>query len=240
MSDFTEKNRQVFEKMASTYKTDFGQALQTIYQEVQGRRHWASDTWTDTEAGKGKEIRMLEYACGPGNVSLALAPFVSEVIGLDVSDAMVSEYNNNAREAGMAKKMSGRKGDLLADTVSTELSGPEFSDFDIVFVSMALHHFEKPDLAMERFGERLKRNGVCLIIDLVPDHEHDHEQLHEFAETRETIKTHGFMEDDMRKLYEGAGLGKGFDYQVIKEPLVFHKNGKKFSKTIFIARGQRL
>lgn len=56
--------------MAGTYKTDFGRALQMIYQQVQSRRHWASDVWTDTHAGKGKEIRMLEYACGPGNVSL--------------------------------------------------------------------------------------------------------------------------------------------------------------------------
>lgn len=59
----------VVRKMASTYKTDFGKALEILYRTVQARRHWASEVWNDTEAGKGKDIKMLEYACGPGVIS---------------------------------------------------------------------------------------------------------------------------------------------------------------------------
>lgn len=168
---------------------------------------------------------------------------------------MIEEYTKNARQAGLSDKIVGYKGDLLADPASIELSGPEFFDFDVVLISMALHHFANPELAMKRFSERMKKGGVCLIIDLFIDegeghhhgHEHGHDHSHghdhghkhpEFAEANETISKHGFSKDDMRKLYESAGLAKGFDYQVVEEPLVFEKDGKSFSKTVFIARGQ--
>lgn len=57
-------------KMASSYKADFADALVTLYRLIQSRRSWASDVWTDTVAGTGKEIKALDYACGPGVVSL--------------------------------------------------------------------------------------------------------------------------------------------------------------------------
>lgn len=40
-------------------------------------RQWISDRWTDTEAGQGRELRMLDYACGPGSISL-----VSDLSGI--------------------------------------------------------------------------------------------------------------------------------------------------------------
>ncbi|PLB50186.1 S-adenosyl-L-methionine-dependent methyltransferase [Aspergillus steynii IBT 23096] len=248
-------------KLSKTYKDDFSDAMAKMYRTVQERRLWASDTWTDTEAGKGKEIKVLEYACGPGTVSLALAPFATRVVGLDISDGMVEEYNNNAREAGFADKMVGYKGNLFGESGSTELSGPEFSDFDVVVVSMALHHFEKPDLAVKRLAERLKKGGTCLIIDMIPNdqhphshgsdhhphghghgHSHGHDDSHEneeeFTDAKHTIKTHGFTQADMQKLYDAAGVGMNFDYQVLEEPWSFNKNGHSFSMTIFTARAQ--
>lgn len=87
MSDFTELNRQYFRsvhdqyrvqsafltnphsKLASSYREEFRQGQELIFNEVQGRRAWISDTWNDTKSGKGHKIRMLEYACGPGAVS---------------------------------------------------------------------------------------------------------------------------------------------------------------------------
>ncbi|RAL03796.1 class I SAM-dependent methyltransferase [Aspergillus ibericus CBS 121593] len=248
MAEHTEANRQYFEKLAKSYKTDFQKGLEAICRQVDSRRSWISDIWTNTEAGNGKEIKMMEYACGPGAVSLTLAPFVSKVVGLDVSEGMVSEYNKNAQEAGFGDKMTALKGDLLAETIPEELPGPEYFDFDIVVVSMAFHHFERPDLAMARFGERLKKGGVCMVVDIVPasdDHHHHHHHQgphrveHGFGNAEHTVKSHGFTEEQMQQLYEGAGL-TGFRYEVMDEQVVFHKEGKELIKTLFIARGQRV
>ncbi|KAL2865526.1 class I SAM-dependent methyltransferase [Aspergillus lucknowensis] len=237
-NDFTEKNRQVFDKQARTYQSEFSKAVETLVNVVQGKRTWISDTWTDTDAGKGMDVRMLEYACGPGHISLTLAPFVSQVIGMDISDGMIDEFNKNVREAGRSGTMVGVKSNLLAETMPAEVSGPEFFDFDLVVVSMALHHFEYPERALSRLGKRLKKGGVMMAMDLVPEHHHDH-RLQQMGEVVETISKHGFSAEEMQKMYEDAGTGIEFKYQVIEEPLEFTKNGKTFHKTIFIARGER-
>ncbi|KAL3491569.1 S-adenosyl-L-methionine-dependent methyltransferase [Aspergillus germanicus] len=237
-SDFAEKNRQVFEKKSRTYKSDFAKGVETLVNVAQSQRTWVSNVWTDTEAGKGKDLRMLEYACGPGHISLALAPFVSSVVGLDISDGMIEEFNKNVHEAGRSDTMTGIKANLLADSAPAEVSGPEYFDFDIVVVSMALHHFEHPGKALKCLGERLKNGGVMMIMDLIPEQHHDH-GLHQMGEVVHTISKHGFSAEEMQKMYEDAGAGDGFKYQVIEERLEFTKDGNKFHKTIFVARGQK-
>lgn len=56
--------------MATAYKDRFANVMKTLSEETFKHRSWISDRWTDTEAGKGKEIRLLEYACGPGVISM--------------------------------------------------------------------------------------------------------------------------------------------------------------------------
>lgn len=186
---------------------------------------------------------------------------MTKVLGLDLSDNMVNEYNKNAGKTGFAEKMSARTGDLLADNVSAELSGPEYYNFDVVVVSMALHHFYDPAKALKTLGERLKKGGVCIILDLVPDessghehnhhHHHPHHQHHQhqhprhdrhhdpFPEgTEETIGVHGFSSDTLKGMFENAGF-VNFGYEVIDEPFVFTVEDKKFSMTVFAAKAQR-
>lgn len=168
---------------------------------------------------------------------------------------MVDEFNRNAHSLGVSAvpaAIQGYKADLLAENPPAEFSGPEYHNFDMVAVSMALHHFEHPDLALQRLATRLKKGGVFYIIDFVPHsgsgrgHEHkdgqgdvpddEHEQGHthgrghwhehgkaDFGGATHTVQTHGFSREDMQKLFEGAGLSVGFDYKEIPEPLVFHK-----------------
>ncbi|KAL4759017.1 class I SAM-dependent methyltransferase [Aspergillus foveolatus] len=242
MTDFAEKNRQVFNKQAAVYKSDFEGAVEALVSVVHDQRTWVSDTWVDTEAGKGKEIRALEYACGPGHISLALAPFVSRVVGMDISENMLEEFKKHVHEAGRSDTMVAVKADLVSESSPTEISGPEYFDFDLVVVSMALHHFEHPEKAMNRLSERLKKGGVMMIIDLIPNDHHDHEHDHallQMGEVVETISKHGFSLDEMRTMYENAGVGNEFKYQVLEKRLPFTKDGKTFEKTIFIARGQK-
>lgn len=173
-----------------------------------------------------------------------LEPFVTKIVGLDISDKMIDEFNKNAREAGVSpEKMIGLKGDLLAETLPEHLSGPSFFDFDIVVVSFALHHFADPELALKRLGDRLKKGGVCLTVDFVPDHSHHHghDEIHQHSpEAAATIKKHGFTRDEMQKLYEDAGLGAGFDFKAMEEPVEFTVKDRRLKKKIFIARGERL
>ncbi|KAJ5854744.1 hypothetical protein N7534_007287 [Penicillium rubens] len=253
MSDFTEANRKYFDNLSAVYKDRFADGLRMLSAQTLQRRHWINDRWTDTEAGRGQQIKLLEYACGPGVISMTLAPFVTEIIGVDISDKMVAEFNHNANTLGLADKATGYKADLLTEHGMTEAIDSVCTDLDVVTISMALHHFEHPDRALQSMGQRLKKDGVCFILDLVPragdlrpEHEHKHEHRHghenedgEFVDAVHTIKTHGFSREDMQQLFEGGGLNVGFDYQVLPEPLKITIGERTLYKTVFIARAQR-
>jgi SAM-dependent methyltransferase len=169
-----------------------------------------------------------------------LEPFVTGVIGLDVSDNMIAKFNSDARGAGVSpEKMLGLKGDLLAETIPEDLTAPEFFNFDLVVISMALHHFASPELAMQRLGSRLKKGGVFLVIDLVPYGEMRHFQ-HHHPDTGATITRDGFSSDEIRKLYADAGVDANFNHIVLEEPLEFTKGGHTYKPFVFMARGERV
>lgn len=56
--------------MATAYKDRFANVMKILSDETLKHRSWISHRWVDTEAGKDQEIKMLEYACGPGVVSM--------------------------------------------------------------------------------------------------------------------------------------------------------------------------
>lgn len=44
--------------------------------------------------GDLSEKSALDFACGPGTVTLQVAPLLKEVVGADISTGMVEEYGN--------------------------------------------------------------------------------------------------------------------------------------------------
>ena len=165
----------------------------------------------------------------------ALSSFVTKVVGLDLSDNMVVEYNKHAQTAGEPpEKMFARQGNLLGTEIPEHLRGPEYFDFDLVTVGLALHHFEDPAFAVKRLAERLRKGGVCLVIDFV---EHS---LDIGPHGHGTVTTGGFGCETMRKMFDDAGVGGGFEYVVAGKPLAFTLEGKTHERSFFLARGERV
>lgn len=52
-----------------------------------------TDQDTKTKDADSRQIKVLDYAAGTGNVSQALAPYVTRVLGVDISKGMVETYN---------------------------------------------------------------------------------------------------------------------------------------------------
>ncbi|KAH8701697.1 SAM-dependent methyltransferase [Talaromyces proteolyticus] len=237
MADLVKANIEVFNKEANTYETDFQEGIRMLCEETQRRRLWISSNWTDTPEGQGKELKVLEYACGPGHVSRTLEPFVTKAIGLDVSDGMVDEYNKKAREFGISpEKMSATIGNILDD----DLQDPEYQNFDMVFISMALHHFSDPSLAIKRLVEKLRTGGVFWIIDLIDEPNAEHEHKHFSPETAATVHRHGFNVKEVEDMFSKAGVSMNVKVEVVDKPFQFTRKGHSLKKTIFFARGQKL
>ncbi|KAK3935271.1 S-adenosyl-L-methionine-dependent methyltransferase [Diplogelasinospora grovesii] len=119
----------------------------------------------------GEPVRLLDYACGNGLASRALAPHVDVAVGVDVSEAMVELYNEASLEEGYSRdRMFAVQGNIMdgAD-ISHTLPDAVYFRFDVAVLSMALHHVENPYSCVSKLVQRLQSGGVVIIIDWMPD-----------------------------------------------------------------------
>lgn len=173
---------------------------------------------------------MLDYACGDGLISKALKPLFSSAIGVDVSSSMLEKYRSAASSLGLKlHEMMCVRGDLITDDAGpTEppLNKEELQNFDLVAISMALHHVQDPTSAMQRLAGRLKSGGKLLVIDWAPvdgsttvqreyqaevkrggDKERIEEALRTHAARHTVGKPEGFTREEMEELFRSAGCG---------------------------------
>ncbi|CAG8950128.1 hypothetical protein HYFRA_00008363 [Hymenoscyphus fraxineus] len=237
---------------ASTYNTKFSKTITQIIAEIQARTAWIGVDWIeDTSDSENEEtttssstapqrtVRLLDYACGTGLVSRALAPHITHSIGLDISPGMVSEYNTLITNQGIPpSSMTAKVGNLLnpSDPSPASLSSPEFFNFDIAAVGLGFHHFEDPFFAAKQLVARLKVGGVLLVIDFLP-HEHGHGHA-----AAKTVVHHGFEVEEVRRMFGDAGAGGGFDLEVLGRGVVFKgkEGGEEMRRSVFMARGTKV
>ncbi|KAH7418096.1 S-adenosyl-L-methionine-dependent methyltransferase [Cadophora sp. MPI-SDFR-AT-0126] len=249
-SENTDKNHSHWNEAASTYNSKFAKTIQQIIDEIQKHHEWLGVDWAEesdsedegSSATPKKTVRLLDYACGTGLVSRALAPYITQSIGIDLTEGMVKEYNTSARNQGISEaEMLAVQGNLI-DANSPNppaLAGKEFYDFEIAAVGLGFHHFDDPALAAKRLAERLKKGGVLFIVDFLP-HKHlpaDDEHGHKAAKT---ITHMGFSQETVKKMFEDAGVGASFDYKVIGKGVVFEGGGNKMERSVFFAKGAKL
>jgi 23S rRNA (uracil1939-C5)-methyltransferase len=79
-----------------------------------------------------QEARVMDLYCGAGNLGLALAPYVGEVVGIELVEDAVLNARDNARENGIANAR------FIAGDVGAVLATPEMkalvSDIELVVV----------------------------------------------------------------------------------------------------------
>lgn len=205
-------------------------------------------------------VKLLDYACGNGMVSSALLGQFDIIRGIDISETSVASYNEMAQQSGIpVEQMHAVQGSIPPPLENTLLATEEFFDFDLIAISMALHHIEDQAGVVSGLYERLRSGGVLVVIDLAPDthshHHHnqkgecgDHDDYHtqHKARVQHTISKHdGYKLEDMRDLLSKAGFAQGsFDYQLYPNTsphapnIPEHGTCKNFSmKPFFIAKG---
>lgn len=136
------------------------------------------DAWTVGDLG-----------CGTGQVTELIAPFVSRVVAVDASKAMLAAARRNL---SVADNVDFRHGEL-------ETLPVESQELDAAVMLLVLHYVSEPIAALSEASRALKPSGRLLVVDMVP---HDRDDL----QHRMGHIWRGFSEEQVRAWMQEAGL----------------------------------
>ncbi|KAL2269388.1 hypothetical protein VTJ83DRAFT_1572 [Remersonia thermophila] len=243
------QNKEYFDKEAADYDKKHGETQNKLIGEIRSRLGFIGvqrveeggareKKGAEEGPGNGRTVRVLDYACGTGLVSRALAPYATQCVGIDLSESMVATYNRQAENQGLEPSMMRAYQGNLCDPQDEDpaaFASPEFTEFDVAAVGLGFHHFDDPALAARRLAARLRPGGVLVILDFLP-----HAKPDASHPASSTITHHGFSEQHIRGIFEQAGVGKDFALDELETEFHFTKpDGFEMHRRIFIARGTR-
>ncbi len=98
------------------------------------------------------ESEVFEFACGTGTTAVAHAPYVKNIVAVDISSKMIEIAKDKARSASVENI------DFQQSTIE-EFSADDES-FDVVMAHSILHLLETPEQAITKVYKLLKPGGV--------------------------------------------------------------------------------
>jgi ArsR family transcriptional regulator len=131
-----------------------------------------------------------DLGCGTGQLTATLAPFVSRVIAVDASAAMLQAARK--RLQGF-ENVELRRGELEALPIDD-------ARLDAATLALVLHHVPEPGQALAEVARVLKPRGRLLIVDMLP-HDRDtyrHQMGHVWL---------GFSDEYVRRILDESGFG---------------------------------
>ncbi|KAF3091737.1 hypothetical protein TWF102_008716 [Orbilia oligospora] len=128
-------------------------------------------TWLALSSPPTTDVRLLDYACGPGVVSLSLLPYTTQIRALDVNPHQVSEYNRRSLGSSYPPSLiRAEEADIFlpdSSSIPAKFNEEEYKNFDYAICSAALHHVDNPALGVQRLADRVKVGGRVVIIEFL-------------------------------------------------------------------------
>ena len=212
-SDLALEDRALVEASCRSIRsTDLANSDQANLQRIIHRRRQIQEAYFNSVAGRlGKnycpgrsweavghfllhlvpEIDIVDLGAGEGLISQMLARRARRVVCVDQSAKMVEFGEELAQKNGFTN-LTYIRGDIEAVPL-------EADSFDMALLSQALHHAEKPALALAEAYRILKPGGRLVVIDLL---QHDFEKARELYADRWL----GFSENELYNLLQEAGF----------------------------------
>ncbi|KAL8917969.1 MAG: hypothetical protein Q9208_007633 [Pyrenodesmia sp. 3 TL-2023] len=209
-----------------------GEFTKQLFEE---HKEWIRDDW------KGGQLKVLDYACGTGLASQALAPHVASIFGVDRASNMVAMYNEIVkRQRHPTCAMEAHVGDLMPPQYTGVAPGfvaerpvrDYLATFDMVLVSLGVDSFETLDLpakdrhhqlcqSLHALVQFLGDNGTLLILDIQRDRDQHGRNGYGLVDGH---KTAGYHSGDIVDALESMGMdeidvldGKRFTWEATEE-----------------------
>jgi SAM-dependent methyltransferase len=139
--------------------------------------------------------RALDVGCGAGALALALAPLVSEVVGVDRVPELL--------------ELASARAPANATFVEGDATQLRFGDgsFDLAGTLRTLHHVPRPELVLAELARVTRPGGRVLVVDqLAPVDPLEALAVDRFERARDTGHARLLPEIDLRQLFEANGL----------------------------------
>src|SRR5213594_2590701 len=130
-----------------------------------------------------------DLGCGTGQVSASIAPFVSRVIAVDASPAMLQAAKKRLQHAG---NIDLRRGELEALPIDDAM-------LDAATLMLVLHHVPEPERALADVKRVLKPGGRLVLVDMLP---HDRDS---YRQQMGHVWL-GFSDEHMQRLLNSSGF----------------------------------
>jgi putative AdoMet-dependent methyltransferase len=136
-----------------------------------------------------EQMSAMDFGAGTGLITAHIAPLVSQVTAVDVSESMLEKL---AAKPELQGKVEVCCQDILEE--------PLESDFDLIVSAMAMHHVEDTEKLFQRFAELLKPGARIALADL------DKEDGTFHPEDVEGVFHHGFERAELESLMQKHGF----------------------------------
>jgi ArsR family transcriptional regulator len=145
-----------------------------------------------------REWTVGDLGCGTGQVSASIAPFVSHVVAVDASAAMLQAAKK--RLHGF-EHVELRRGELEALPIDD-------ARLDAATLMLVLHHVPEPERALAEVARVVKPGGRIVLVDMLPhDRDNYRQQMgHVWL---------GFSDEHVRRILSEAGFA---DIRVVALP----------------------
>jgi ubiquinone/menaquinone biosynthesis C-methylase UbiE len=154
-------------------------------------------------AGNCAGSRVLDVGCGAGHTALAFAPHASEVIAVDLTQAMLDTAHTLAQQRGLTN--------LAYEIAAAEALPYEDGRFDLVTSRFCAHHYADPARATEQAARVLAPGGRYLLVDtLAADDPAQDTYLNALELLRDPSHVRNHTRAQWQRWFEQAGLGFEF------------------------------
>lgn len=199
MSDIKKDVQRQFGAAAASYVTSpvhaRGESLAVLLEFAPPRAGW----------------RVLDIATGGGHTALAFAPFVAEVVAVDLTPEMVEAATGLATQRGLTN--------VSARTADAEALPFDDGQFDLVTCRLAMHHFPNPHQALAEMARVARPDGglVALTDNIVPPHKEDAGYINALEKVRDPSHNWCYPLPRLVAMFEKAGLKVENQRELTKE-----------------------
>ena len=122
---------------------------------VAGRMAYPEQIGTQivSAAGQDSACRALDVGCGPGSLTLRLAPFVDQIVGIDADRGMVAQARLEARRQGI--------GNVTWSQLRAEQLPAGLGEFDLATFAQSLHWMKRVEV-LRVVLTMLREGGACV------------------------------------------------------------------------------